>query len=132
MGFAVLLTEVTEFILVTGPILMTGARIETADQSVVHTTVMTVISTIPVETDTMMTGIMTSTMADIMTGVMTGGMTTEVDTGLHTGVLLPKVKDNHHHRTPPPDSRDHHHRDKHSKSPTKPEHSQSHCPECKE
>ena len=88
MGLAVLLSEMTEFIVVTGLIQMTGARIETADQIMAHTTVMTATGTIPVMTDTMMTGIMTSTTVDIMTWVMTGGMMTAVDTGLHAGVLL--------------------------------------------
>ena len=86
MDLAVLLPKVTEFILVTGLIPMTGVKIENTDQIVAHTIVMT--GTIPVMTDIVMTSIMTSTAADMMTGVMTGSMMTEVDTGLHIGVLL--------------------------------------------
>ena len=81
VDLAVLLPEVTEFILVMGLILMTGAKIETADQIMAHTTVMTTTDTTPVTTGIMMTDTMTSTKVDIMTGVMTGDMTTGVDTG---------------------------------------------------
>ena len=95
MGLAVLLPKVTEFILVIELISMTEARIETTDQIMVHATVITATGTIPIMTDTVMTGIMTSTVADIMTGVMTGGMMTEVDTCLHIGVLLPEVIEFH-------------------------------------
>ena len=80
MDLAVLLPLVTEFILVKGLVPMTGAKIETTDQIMAHTTVMTMTDTAP-----FMTGIM---MTDIMTGVMTGHMMTGVDTGLHIGVLL--------------------------------------------
>ena len=88
MDFAVLLPKVTEFILVTGLVLMTGAKIETMDQIMAHTTVMTTTDTAPVTTGIMMTDTMTSTEADIMTGVMTEDMMTGVDAHLHVGVLL--------------------------------------------
>ena len=88
MGLAVLLPEVTESILVTGLMPMTGVDIKTIGQIMAHIIVMITTGTIPAMTGTMMTGIMTSTAADIMTGVTTGGMTTEVSTGLHVGVLL--------------------------------------------
>ena len=55
---AVLLPEVTEFILATGLVLMTGAKMETADQIVAHTTVMTMTDTAPVMTGVMMTDIL--------------------------------------------------------------------------
>ena len=74
---------------------MTGARIETTDQIVAHTAVMTVTGTIPVMTDTVMTGIMTTTVVNIMTGVMTADMTTEADTGLQAVVLCPEVTEFH-------------------------------------
>ena len=48
IGPAVLLVEGTEFILVTGLILMTGVEIETTEQIVAHTTVMTATGIIPV------------------------------------------------------------------------------------
>ena len=67
---------------------MTGAKIETTDQIVAHTTVMTTTDTAPVMTGIVMTDTITSTEADIMTGVMTEDMMTGVDTGLHIGVLL--------------------------------------------
>ena len=88
MDLAVLLPEVTEFILVTGPMSMTGVETRTIGQIVAHIIAMIMIGTLPVMTDIMMIDIMTSTMADIMTGVTTGGMMTEVDNGLHAGVLL--------------------------------------------
>ena len=87
MGLAVLLPRVTGFTLVTGLMSMTGVRIETTNQIMAHTIVITT-GTITVMTGIVMTDIMTSTTANIITGVMTGDMTTEVDTGLHTGVLL--------------------------------------------
>ena len=61
---------------------------ETTEQIVAHTTVMTMTGTIPVMTDIVMIDIMTSTKADIMTGATTGDMMTDVDTGLPIGVLL--------------------------------------------
>ena len=88
MDLAVLLPKVTEFILMTGLLPMTGAKIETTDQIVAHTTVMTMTDTTPVMTAIMMTDTMTSIKADIMTGVVTGDMMTGVDTGIHIGVLL--------------------------------------------
>ena len=78
MDLAVLLPKVTEFILVTGLVPMTGAKIETTDQIVAHTTVMTKTDIAPVMTGIVMTDTMTSTEADIMTGVMTGDMMTGV------------------------------------------------------
>ena len=78
MDLAVLLPKVTEFILVTGLVPMTGAKIETTDQIVAHTTVMTKTDITPVMTGIVMTDTMTSTEADIMTGVMTGDMMTGV------------------------------------------------------
>ena len=88
VDLAVLLPDVIEFILATELIQMTGAKIETADQIVAHTTVMTATDTAPVMTGIGMTDIMTSTEADIMAGVMTEDMMTGIDTGLHIGVLL--------------------------------------------
>ena len=86
MDLIVLLPEVTELILATGP--MTGAKIETTDQIMAHTTVMTTTDTTPVMTGIVMTDTMTSTEADIMTGVMAENLMTGVDTGLHVEVLL--------------------------------------------
>ena len=88
MGLAVLLPGVTGFTLATGLMLMTGVRIETADQIMAHTIVMIVTGTITGMTGIVITDIMTSTAAGIMTGVKTKDMMTEVDTGLHLGVLL--------------------------------------------
>ena len=88
VDLAVLLPEVTEFILVTGLVPMTGAKMGTADQIMVHTTVMTMTDTTLVMTGIVMTDTMTSTEADIMTGVMAEDLMTGVDTGLHVRVLL--------------------------------------------
>ena len=88
MGPTVLLLEGTEFILVKGLVPTTGVEIETTEQIMAHTTVMTMTGTIQVMTDIMIIDIMTSTEANIMTGVMIGDMTTEVGTGLHVGVLF--------------------------------------------
>ena len=82
MGLAVLFPQMTESILVTELILMTGVEIETVDQIVVHTIVMITTGTILAMTD------ITLVVADITTRVMVGGMMTEANTGLHIGVLL--------------------------------------------
>ena len=92
VDLAVLLPDVTEFILVTGLMSMTGVETRTIGWIVAHTIVMIVTDAVPVTTDIIMTDIMTSTVADIMTGVMTGGMVTEVGTGLQAGVLLVDLK----------------------------------------
>ena len=61
VDLAVLLPKVTEFILATGLMLMTGAKIETTDQIMANTTVMTMTDTAPVTTGIVMTDTMTST-----------------------------------------------------------------------
>ena len=88
MDLVALLSKVTEFILATELVPMTGVKIETADQIVAHIIVMIMTGTIPVTTNIMMTDIMTSNAADIMAGMMAGDIMTMVDTGLHVGILL--------------------------------------------
>ena len=80
MGPAAYFLLVTEFILVTGPMMETELETGTTDLIEDLIVLMTVTGTVLTMTGTMMTGFMTLT-----AGIMAGVMTSDMMTGVHTG-----------------------------------------------